>query len=82
MHAMQCYSASGMRDCNTAVNDAIRKVFKFNRWESIRTLRECFGLKSSYEIFANTRIKFLENIAHHHISLLREIRNNLVVTSS
>ena len=33
------YLCSDMRDCHIAVNDTIQRVFKFNRWESIRSLR-------------------------------------------
>ena len=46
------FSANDMRDLNTAVNDAIRKIYSFNRWESVRVLREGSGMKSIYEIFA------------------------------
>ena len=42
-----------MQDINTAINDAIRKIFSFNRWESVRALREGCDKKSIYDIFAN-----------------------------
>ena len=45
-------SASETRDCDTAINDAIRKIFSFNRWESVRHLRESFGYKSIYKLFS------------------------------
>ena len=32
------FSSREMNDCNTAVNDAIRRIFSFNRWESVRHL--------------------------------------------
>ena len=71
--SVKSYSASDMRDCNVALNNAIRKVFTFNRWESIRSLREGFGLKSIYEIFAISRRYFLENLVNHHNCILRVI---------
>ena len=46
------FSARQMSLCNTALNDAIRKVFTYQRWESVRLLRESLGYKSLYEIFA------------------------------
>ena len=39
------YTASEMSDCNTAMNNAFRKIFYFSDWRSIRTLREVFGVK-------------------------------------
>ena len=73
------FSASDMRECNTAMNNAIRKVFTFHRWESIRTLREGFGLKSVYEIFADANKTFLKNLIYHHNSVLHTICNHLSV---
>ena len=52
---IKCYSARDMRDCNTALNHAIRKIFSFNRLESVKTLRESFGMKSSYEFYVKTK---------------------------
>ena len=34
------HSASDMRSMNTAINDAIRRIFSYQRWESVRALRE------------------------------------------
>ena len=45
------YSASEMTSCNTAINNALRRVFGFSDWRSVRVLREIFGFKSIYEIF-------------------------------
>ena len=39
---VKSYSAQDMRDCNTAVNNGIRKIFTFQRWESVRALRDGF----------------------------------------
>ena len=45
------FSASDMSNCNMAMNSAMRRVFGFTDWRSIRVLREIFGFKSIYEIF-------------------------------
>ena len=37
--AIKKYSAREMQDCNTALNNALRKIFTYNRWESVRQLR-------------------------------------------
>ena len=53
------YAATDMRKLNTAVNDSIHKIFGWNRWESVRTLREMMGYRSIYEIFERQSHKFL-----------------------
>ena len=69
------FSAQDMRNCNTAINDAIRKIFTFNRWESVRTLRESFGMKSIYEMFATASDNFQSSLLSHHNSVLRQLCN-------
>ena len=58
---VKSFSAHEMSNCNTALNDAVRKVFTFQRWESVRYLRDSFGIKSIYDTFAEARKKFLGN---------------------
>ena len=67
------YSAQEMRDCNTAINDAIRRIFTFNRWESVRSLRESFGMNSIYDTFARAAAKFSSSLPTHHNSILRHL---------
>ena len=64
--AVKEYSSRQMIDCTTAINDAIRKIFTFHRWESVRALREGFGYKSLCDIFARTSNKFLNSLTSHH----------------
>ena len=49
-------TANDMRALNTAVNDSIRRIFSFNRWESVRTLRMNYGYDSLYELFEKRKI--------------------------
>ena len=49
--AVKEYPARQMQDCTTALNDALRFIFGYNRWESVRNLRESFGYKSLVENF-------------------------------
>ena len=51
-----------MHDCNVALNDAIRRIFSYNRWESIRTLRQQLGYRDLYTTFASRRQIFLHRI--------------------
>ena len=43
---------------HVALNDAIRRIFSYHRWESIKSLRESFGYLSVTEIFAKMKAKF------------------------
>ena len=60
-----------MQDINTAINDAIRKIFSFNRWESVRALREGCDKKSIYDIFANAKRKLDISLVSHCNSIMR-----------
>ena len=73
---IKCFSSRDMRDCNTAINNCIRKIFSFHRWESTRLLRETLGYKSIYEIFAKTSEKLLAGLAVHPNYILRLIHLN------
>ena len=66
------FSYSDMNECNVALNDAIRRIFSYNRWESIRTLRQQLGYKDLYSIFAIRRRNFFQNF--------RQLRNRTIVT--
>ena len=67
------FSSRDMNDCNTAVNNAIRKIFSFHRWESIRHLREGFGYLSLHEIFAHAKSKFRRSLLGHHNSVISSL---------
>ena len=71
------YPPRQMQNCNTAVNDALRSIFGFNRWESIRALRESFGYKSLTEIFNNSKKRFNDSLTAHHNSVIVRIARNL-----
>ena len=64
------YSAADMSDCNVAMNNALRKVFGFTQWQSIRTLREVFGFESIYVIFKNAQDRFIASCRHHQNPLI------------
>ena len=56
------YSSSEIADFNTAVNDAIRKIHSFNRWESVRHLRMEHGFESISETFFRQRESFTRKL--------------------
>ena len=45
------FSSSDMRNFNTAINDAIRRIYSYHWLESVRTLRESAGFPSIYDIY-------------------------------
>ena len=71
--AVKDFPSRQMTDCNTALNDAIRKIFSYNRWESVRFLRTQLGYKSVYEIFECSKNKFLNSLSSHHNATLSRL---------
>ena len=69
--AIKEFPAREMSSCNTALNDAIRKIFTFHRWESVRTLREGFGYMSLIKLFEQSKRRFLLSLPSHPNSCLR-----------
>ena len=57
-----CFSSGVINEMNVALNDAIRKIFSFNRWESTRFLRTSFGYPSMTEIFEARYQRFMSGI--------------------
>ena len=48
-----------MRTFKIANNDAIRKIYSHQRWESVRDLRQSAGFPSIYDIFSRRSEAFL-----------------------
>ena len=61
---VKSFSCSDMYDCHVAVNDAIRRIFSYNRWESIRCLRSQFGYRDIFTLFAIRRRSFFNKLPH------------------
>ena len=52
------YGNNDMQSLHVAVNDAIRKIVGYNRWESVKAIRESYGYLSVTEIFAKRKSTF------------------------
>ena len=65
--------AGDMTRLNTAVNNAIRKIFGFSHWQRLRDIRSMFGYKSVTEIFAKRRSDFLKSLPTVPNSLILEL---------
>ena len=51
-------SNAEMHDCNVALNNGIRRIFSYNRWESTRQLRQQLSYPNITEIFHSRSRKF------------------------
>ena len=56
---------------NVAVNNAVRRIFSFRRWQSIRQLCEFFHYNSIEVIFAKARKRFTMSLTTHPNRVLR-----------
>ena len=68
-----------MESLHVAVNDAIRKIFSYHRWKSIRTLRGSLGYLSITELFAKRKRKFESQLPHLGNAVLTYLYNHSVV---
>ena len=73
--AVKQFSAAEMSSCNTAINNAIRRIFSFARYESIRHLRQSYHFKSIYEIFSLAQSKFIKSSLTSSNDIVRHIAN-------
>ena len=58
------YLARDVRSLHVAMNDGIRKIFGWNRWESFRELRDSFDYDNIYNMAEKRRRKFMSSIYH------------------
>ena len=69
--AVKDLNASEKQQYNVAVNNAIRRIFGFRRWESIRQIREFYGYQSIEMMFASAKTRFHRKLTNHCNSVLR-----------
>ena len=69
------FPAKEMNRLHVALNDAIRKIFTFSRWESVKCLRESFGYLSITEIFSKRKRSFFHKIPRMGNLLLSTLIN-------
>ena len=65
------YHNKDVQSLHVSLNDAIRKIFGYNRWQSIKDIRESFGYPSVTKIFAKRKIAFESRLPHIENALLR-----------
>ena len=69
--AVKDLNSSEKQQVNVAVNNAIRRIFGFRQWQSIRQLREFYGFKPIEVIFATAKRRFTDGMTNHSNDLLR-----------
>ena len=74
--AVKDYSSHQMQDCTTAMNDSLRLIFGFNRWESVRSF-ESFGFKSLVEIFDASKRKFDASLLSHSNPVITHLARHI-----
>ena len=62
-----------------AVNDALRLIFGYNRWERVRSLRESFGYKSLTDLLHINKRKFDTSLLSHRNSVIKHIANDTMI---
>ena len=62
---VKSFKYADMHACQVALNDAIRRIFGYNRWESIRSLRTSFGYNDLYHIFHHQSEQFGKQCRKH-----------------
>ena len=77
--AVKEFSAATMSKCNTVINNAIRRIFSFATFESVRHLRESFHYKSIYEIFSIAKSKFIHSSLTSSNEIVRHIAKTLTL---
>ena len=64
-------SGPDMTTCTVALNNAIRKIFSYKRWESVRTLHGMFHYDALEVVFMKAKTKFLKSLPSHENKILR-----------
>ena len=67
------YGSSEMHAFNVAVNDSIRRIYSYNRWESTRSLRQQLGFPNVYEVFESRKRSFLAKNSEIQNHVIREL---------
>ena len=50
---------------NVALNTAIRRIFGFRQWQSIRQIREVYGFNSIEMLYTNAKKRFYNGMISH-----------------
>ena len=74
---VKVFKHSDMMSCNTALNNAIRRIFSFHRWESPRELREQLEYPGLYDIFLSRSLRFKKKCQNSSNGVIAFLTNKL-----
>ena len=69
--AIKELNAAESNQYNVALNNAVRRIFGFRNWQSIRQIREFYGYQSIEVLFAKAKKRFHDSLINHHNGVLR-----------
>ena len=69
--AVKDLTGSETQQLNVAVNNAVRRIFGFRRWESIRQIRQFYHYDSIEVLFAKAKKRFELSLPNHANCVLR-----------
>ena len=69
--AVKQLNAIETRQYNVALNNAIRRIFGFRHWQSIRQLREVYGYDSIEVMFAKAKKRFYDSLSNQQNGVVK-----------
>ena len=73
MAEVKDYNASERNQLNVALNGAIRRIFGFRYWQSIRQIRDCYNFKSIELLIGKAKHRFVASIENHANVVLKSL---------
>ena len=67
------FNSAESNQLNVALNGAIRRIFGFRHWQSIRQIRECYGFRSMELLINRAKRQFTMSIENHDNVILRSL---------
>ena len=66
-------SNADMQTCNIALNNAIRRIYSYDYWDSTRSLRQRFGFSNIFEIYYARQGDFRIKCLSHRNRVIRSL---------
>ena len=72
---VKVFNARDTRRLSVALNDAIRKIFDYNRWQSVSELRQLMFYKTFEELFDISKRRFKLSLNQSPNIVIRTLSN-------
>ena len=77
--AVKDLNANETNQINVALNNAIRRIFGFRQWQSIRQIRQFYQYDAIEIMFAKAKRRFNDSLSNHHNTVLRFLYSSVAV---